>query len=70
MQGPNYLDLARLIADERHNINPHTPGPQPSTRRAHRTRQWVGHYLSRMGERLTPQPTELQLKVSTGPPCP
>ena len=70
MQGQNYLDLARLIADEHYTTNPHSPAPESGTARVRRTRQWVGRHLIQMGERLIVKPTELQLKVSTGPPCP
>ncbi len=69
MQGLNYLDLAKLIASEHHTSNPHSPTPKSSPTRAHRTRQWAGRHLIQIGERMIPKPSELQLKVSTGPPC-
>jgi hypothetical protein len=68
MQGPSHLDLAKLIADEHLTTDPHSP--TSGTVRQNRMRRWVGHLLISIGERLVPRPTELQLKVSTGPPCP
>lgn len=69
MQGPSHLDLARTLANEHlRNTNNHENNVSETT--ANRLRQWMGHRLITIGERLTARPTELQLKVSTGPPCP
>ena len=70
MQGPNYLDLAKNIADSHLEDNgPRIPySPSPST--TSRTRTWIGRRLIDIGERLVPRPRDLQLEVSTGPPCP
>ena len=67
MQGPNHLDLAKTLADEHYRsvADHNTPVPQTA---ADKMRQWMGHRLISIGERLTARPTELQL--STGPPCP
>jgi hypothetical protein len=71
MQGPSHLDLARTLADEHlrhtnaHRLN--QPRPEAAT---DKLRSWVGHRLIGIGERLATRPTDLQLKVSTGPPCP
>ncbi len=71
MQGLNYLDLAKNIADSHLNSNGHPRAPQTNnTSAAHRTRNWIGRRLIDLGERLVPPPRDLQLKVSTGPPCP
>lgn len=71
MQGLNYLDLAKNIADSHLNSDGHPMPPLTGGATAeHRTRAWVGQRLINLGERLVPQPRELQLKVSTGPPCP
>jgi hypothetical protein len=68
MQGPSHLDLARTLANE-HLETASSPAlrsaPRPSALRG-----WVGRQLITLGERLEPRPTELQLRVSTGPPCP
>ena len=65
----NYIDLARATVDERHRrISPHARVLQTNHNSGHKARQWAGRKLIRLGERLTPQPNELQLKVSTGPP--
>ncbi len=68
MQGTN-LDLAKTLADEHlaTTYDHHTSRPEGI---ATRLRTWAGHRLINTGERLTTRPTELQLKVSTGPPCP
>lgn len=69
MQGPSHLDLAKTLAEEHlrntHGYDSPLPSPATSTMRA-----WVGQRLITLGERMAPRPTELQLKVSTGPPCP
>jgi hypothetical protein len=70
MQGINYLDLAKVIAGEHYTNNPHSPAPKTGPSRANRTRQWAGRHLIQIGERMIPKSSELQLKVSTGPPCP
>jgi hypothetical protein len=70
MQGPSYLDLAKVIASEHRTTSPDAPAPQTRRDGGHRTRQWVGLRLIHIGERMIPKPAELQLKVSTGPPCP
>ena len=69
MQGPSHLDLAKTLADEHlaTTYDHHTSRPQGTS---NRVRTWAGHRLIDIGERLTARPTELQLKVSTGPPCP
>ena len=72
MQGPNYLDLAKNIADS-HLDNGRRHDAELSVAAAngsHKVRAWLGRQLISLGERLAPQPRELQLKVSTGPPCP
>ncbi len=70
MQGPNYLDLAKVIADSHLDQPAHEPTPHSPTRAGPTgvVRQWVGQRLINVGERLVPGPNELQL--STGPPCP
>lgn len=71
MQGPNYLDLAKVVADSHLNTNGHPELPHsPRTAAANRARTYIGRRLIDIGERLVPQQRELQLKVSTGPPCP
>jgi hypothetical protein len=71
MQGPNYLDFARVIADSHLDGTGHPELPQSSrTGTANRARTFIGQRLIHVGERLVPQQRELQLKVSTGPPCP
>jgi hypothetical protein len=69
MQGPSELDLARTLARE-HLRNTKTSAPVGPSRRSHAVRHWLGARFISIGEALTPTPTELQLKVSTGPPCP
>ena len=71
MLGQTHLDLARTLADE------HLSGGYDHRTKARRefaavrtARQWLGIRLIHIGERLVPRPTELRLKVSTGPPCP
>ena len=72
MQGPNYQTLAapKISADMRLNKSgprrPYSPSAGPTTR----TRAWIGRQLIHIGERIVPHPRELQLEVSTGPPCP
>jgi hypothetical protein len=70
MQGLNYLDLAKNIADSHLSDNgprlPHSPSASATTR----VRTWIGLRLIHTGERIVPHPPELQLKLSTGPPCP
>ncbi len=72
MQGPNYthLSVPKTSADMRLNNTDPQPAHSPSDGRATATRAWVGRKLIHIGERLVPRPRELQLKVSTGPPCP
>ena len=71
MLGPSDLDLAKTLADEHltgdydHRVNDHNTARATSA-----LRQWTGDWLIRFGERLAARPTELQLEVSTGPPCP
>jgi len=72
MQGPNYLDLARTLAEEHlqgHN-HPRPPPPEPTADSRHGPREWIGLRLIGIGERLTPNSTELKPQVSAGPPCP
>ena len=46
MQGPNFLDLAKVISDEHYdNTNPHLPATQNRRNGGHKTRQWVGRKL-------------------------
>jgi hypothetical protein len=71
MQGLIYHELAKVITDERYeHTSPHSPAPRTNRERTHKTRQWAGRKLIRLGERLVPKHTDLQLKVSTGPPSP
>ncbi len=69
MQGLNYLDLARNLADS-HLEGADSPHYYATPQPTHRTglREWLGHKLIHTGERLIPRPSELRLKVSTGPP--
>jgi hypothetical protein len=69
MQGQGTLDLARTLADE-HLRSVDAGGAVRRPARAHAVRHWLGNHLIQLGEALTPKPTELQLKVSTGPPYP
>ncbi len=69
MQGPSHLDLARTLADE-HLRSTHDHHEPKSDNAADKLRRWAGHRLITIGERLAARPPELQLKVSTGPPCP
>jgi hypothetical protein len=70
MQGPNYLDLARNLANDHPRATDPNHHSVPTTQRNHKIREQVGHRLISIGERLVTPPRELQLKVSTGPPCP
>lgn len=71
MQGLNYLDLAKVIANEHYeHTGLHTVPSANRRRRGYKTRQWAGTHLIHLGERLMPRSNDLQLKVSTGPPCP
>ena len=67
MLGPSHLDLARTLANE-HLETASAPTLPPAPSRARALRSWVGRHLISVGERLEPRPTELQLRVSTGPP--
>ncbi len=69
MQGPHYLDLARTLSDERLREDAHKTVPRtPHTTEARQTaRERVGRALISIGERLAP--ADIQLRVSTGPPC-
>ena len=69
MQGPSHLDLARTLANEHLRNTGHPELPSRSNQLS-ALRGWIGRQLISIGERLEPRPTELQLKVSTGPPCP
>ena len=69
MQGPSHLDLARTLANE-HLRTASAPELPPRTHPSSAVRSWVGRHLIAIGQRLEPRPTELQLRVSTGPPCP
>ena len=72
MQGPHHLDLARTLAAERQRTSGH-PDPTASTTSdssSYGLREWIGHKLINLGERLTPKPTDLKPRVSTGHPCP
>ena len=69
MQGPSHLDLARTLANE-HLRTASAPTLPATPSRADAVRGWFGRQLISIGERLEPRPTELQLSVSTGPPCP
>jgi hypothetical protein len=68
MQGPNYLDLAKNLADEHLRENAHRV---PESAKQHRptaaARERIGQALISIGERLVP--TEARLETSTGPPC-
>jgi len=70
MQGLNHLDLAKTLADEHltgdydHRVESHI-----TLDSADRLRQWASKRLISLGERVAPRPTDLQLGVSTGPPC-
>jgi hypothetical protein len=68
MQGPITLDLARALATDHAHANHHDNTPHNSGSKQ-TLRHWLGNRLIRLGEALT-EPGELQLKVSTGPPCP
>lgn len=73
MQGPAHLDLARNLAAERVRTSTHPePAPTPSVtaNSHHGLREWIGHRLIAIGERLTPKPAELKPQVSAGHPCP
>ena len=71
MQGPSYLDLAKTLADEHLTGDyDHRSEAKVDAKTAKAVRQWLGSRLIDIGERLMPRPTELQLEVSTGPPCP
>jgi len=70
MQGPSHLDLAKTLADEHLRNDRFYVEAAPKAGRVNRLRQWAGYQLIDIGERLATRPTELQLKVSTGPPCP
>ncbi len=71
MLGQTNLDLARTLADEHlHGHYDHRSETQIQPEPATAVRHWLGTRLIHIGERLVPRPTELQLKVSTGPPCP
>ena len=69
MLGPSHLDLARTLANE-HLQTASTPALPTTPSRATAVRGWMGRQLIAIGKRLEPRPTELQLSVSTGPPCP
>jgi len=69
MQGLGTLDLARTLADELLRSRHAAEAPR-RTAKARAVRHWLGSHLIQLGEALTPKPTELQLKVSTGPPYP
>lgn len=69
MQGLATLDLARILSEE-HLHYLRTAEALRRTTHAHAIRHWLGSHLIQLGEALTPKPTELQLKVSTGPPYP
>ena len=69
MQGFNYLDLAKNLADshlENASGAPHSPNGKTPTGRGG-MREWLGHRLIHLGERLAPRP-DLRLELSTGPP--
>ncbi len=71
MLGQSNLDLARTLANEHLSGDyDHRSETQTEAGTARAVRQWLGTRFIHIGERLTPRPTELQLKVSTGPPCP
>lgn len=70
MQGPNYLDLAKTLANEHldhrgYDAELASKAPAEASRGI---RERVGHTLISLGERLAP--ADVQLRVSTGPPCP
>jgi hypothetical protein len=73
MQGPTHFDLARTLAAERLQSSAHpesVPNP-PVADDSHRgLREWIGHRLIAIGERLTPRPTPPKPQVSTGHPNP
>ena len=67
MQGPNYLDLAKTLADEHLRENAHRV---PESANHHKptvaARERIGQTLISIGERLVP--TEARLETSAGPP--
>ena len=69
MQGPNYLDLAKNLADAHFTEGAPTPTPKNKNHRKPATpvRDRIGQTLIRIGERLVP--TEVRLETGTGPPC-
>ncbi len=69
MQGPTQLDLAKTLAGEHRGSDDYVELTANDSL-ADRIRQWTGQHMISFGERLTARPTDLQLKVSTGPPCP
>ncbi len=73
MQGPTHFDLARTLNAERLRSSAHpetTSAPPVADDSHHRLREWIGHRLIAVGERLTPKPSELNPQVSTGRSCP
>lgn len=72
MQGFNYLDLAKNLADGHFEAT--RDGYYSPTARARRersgAREWLGRQLIHLGERIAPRPADLRLEVSTGPPSP
>ncbi len=69
MLGQSQLDLAKNLTDERRGSDEHIATPH-NDGVADRIRLWTGQRLITFGERLSARPTDLQLTVSTGPPCP
>lgn len=69
MQGPNYLDLAKTLADE--HLQQHadkTPFTTPHHDKSRQTaRTLIGRALINVGQRLAP--TDIRLRANTGPPC-
>ena len=69
MQSLHYLDLAKTLADahlEKNDVWSADTIERP-VKRQHAARERICHALISLGERLAP--TDIQLKVSTGPPC-
>jgi hypothetical protein len=70
MQGPNYLDLAKNLAESHFEGADNVPYSPTAKKKSNHiaAREWLGHKLINTGERLVPHPGDLRLEVSTGPP--
>ena len=69
MQGPNYLDLAKTLAEGHYQDEDRHSAPKKThpSKRQTTPRERVGHARIGLGERLAP--SEVRLSVSTGPPA-